>query len=154
VIWAVFLIPGLLLGDLIALPFTRSRPKQKKIVSTRVGLQVPASLVIAKLKGWPAQWEQDVASQWEVRFRGAGAAVAGLLAVTADELYWSPNRTWWRLGAREWLVKRSDVHHLEVLPVGEGSGITLSLKDGSQIWLWVAARRSFPLVTEHLVEWR
>jgi hypothetical protein len=159
VAWVAQLVAALVTGDnplsgAVDDAYTSGRPKRKKIISTNVDIQVPASLVLARLKGWPAQVEQDVARRWGVRVRGAAATVAGLLAVTASEMHWNPNSTWRSLGAREWLVKRSDVHHLEVLPVGAGCGMTLSLKDGSEIWLWVAARGSFPLVSEHLATWR
>jgi hypothetical protein len=57
--------------------------------------------------------------------------------VSDRESAWLTDKAWQDLSAQDILVPREKVAAMEVVQMGRRAGLTLTLGDGSHVWLWL-----------------
>ncbi|MEW6059525.1 MAG: hypothetical protein AB1551_05190 [Actinomycetota bacterium] len=109
----------------------------------------PAWLILHRTTGWPGSWQVDLRLSFSARWRGPGAAAAGVAWVGPGGLMWSPTPSWRELGARAFELRFDLIDRIEVTPLtARSGGLVVHLGDGVQVWLWLRKGDPVGLVNE------
>jgi hypothetical protein len=94
-----------------------------------------ALLAVGLVDGVLRARQPDLVRDPATRVMGVGAAVDGTAETTRDWIRWTPAAPSGS-GARDLIVRWDDVVDLQLVPVGDGTGLTAWTHDGS-LWLRV-----------------